>query len=235
MTRYPATIAVSTAVAIGFALQWFLPLEDLFERNPSAIAAGQWWRVLTSVFVQGSGVGQFLFNTLGMVVVGAAVERTRGTLQWVVAALVAQVGASLCAIWWAPTANDSGSSLVVGGLVGLLTLTRFVQPVEWAAGAAAYRIFYVCYLAGLAWAGPLGAAVVGSLSAGVVTSLLLRSLWATWCLSVVLIVVLVASWVLVAARDQHGVAVLLGLAVAAIAGPPRRWPRPSSGQLGFLS
>ena len=223
MTRYPATIAVSTAVAIGLVLQWFLPLEALFERNPATIAAGQWWRVLTSVFVQGSGWGQFLFNTLGMAVVGAAVERTRGTLQWLLAALVAQVGASLCAIWWAPTANDSGSSLVVGGLVGMLTLTRFVQPVGWAAGAAAYRVFYVCYLAGLALAGPLGAAVAGSLSAGVVTSLLLRYRWATWCLSVVLIVVVVAAWVLVAARDQHGVAVLLGLTVALVAGPPRRW------------
>lgn len=215
--RYPATVAGSAAVTIGFIAQWLLPTEALLQRDPVAIAGGQWWRLITSVLVQGSGWGQFLFNTLGMVVIGVAVERTRGTALWLIAALVAQVGASLCALWWAPEVNDSGSSLVVGGLVGLLTVTRFVRPPRWAGLAAAYRVFFVTYLAGLALAGPVEAAVAGSVLTGLLTSLLLRTGWARRSSMLVLLVVVVASGVLVAARDQHGVAVLLGVVVGLLA------------------
>jgi membrane associated rhomboid family serine protease len=219
---YPATIIVTIAVTIGFALQWFLPLEEVLERNGQAIAEGQWWRLFTSVFVQGSGWGQYIFNTLGMVVVGAAVERTRGTVRWIVVALVAQLGASLAALAWAPSVHDSGSSLVVGGLVGMLTVTRFVQPVGWAATAAGYRVFFLCYLAGLALAGPVAGAVAGSVLAGVVVSAVIRSRFATWALTVVFALVLIASVVLVVAHDQHGVAALIGVAVALVAGATTR-------------
>jgi membrane associated rhomboid family serine protease len=218
---FPATIVFTIAVTVGFALQWFLPLEDVLERDATAIGDGQWWRIFTSVFVQGSGWGQYVFNTLGLIVVGAAVERTRGSMQWIVAAVVAQIGASLCALWWWPGVPDSGSSLVVGGLVGMLTVTRFIRPDAWAATAAGYRVFFVSYLAGLALGGPIVAAVVGSVLAGVAVSSLLRSRWATWALTGVLVVVVAASIVLAVARDQHGVAVLLGLAVGLL---PRRHP-----------
>lgn len=228
LRRYPVTIVISVAVTIGFVLQWFLPLEALLQRNGQAIGDGQWWRILTSVFVQGSGWGQYIFNTLGMVVVGAAVERTRGSIQWLAVALVAQVGASLAALAWAPTVHDSGSSLVVGGLVGMLAVTRFTRPVAWAATTVGYRVFFLTYLAGLALAGPIVGAVAGSALTGVAVAGVVRSRFSAWASTGVLVVVVVTSVVLVVAHDQHGVAVLLGIAVALVAGlAPRRHCRPS--------
>lgn len=223
LRRYPSTIVVALAVTLGFALQWFVPLEAALQRDGQAIGAGQWWRLFTSVFVQGSGWGQYLFNTLGLLVVGAAVEKTRGTLQWVVVAVVAQLGASLAALVWSPGVPDSGSSLVVGGLVGMLSVTRFVRPAEWAAAAAALRVFFVTYLAALAVGGPVAGAVVGSVVTAVAVTALLRSRFATWALSMVLVVVLVGSVVLIAVHDQHGVAIVIGMAVALVlALVPRR-------------
>ncbi|MBN9184102.1 rhomboid family intramembrane serine protease [Microbacterium sp.] len=216
LRRYPVTIVVTAAVTLGFALQWFLPLADVLQRDPQAIGEGQWWRVLTSVFVQGSGWGQYIFNTLGMVVVGAAVERTRGSMQWLAAALVAQLGASIAAVVWAPAVHDSGSSLVVGGLVGMLTVTRFVHPTPWAATAAGYRVFFLSYLAALALGGPVVGAVTGSVLTGIAVAAVIRSRFATWALTGVLAVVVAASVVLVVAHDQHGVAALLGLVVALV-------------------
>lgn len=222
MARYPVTVAAVMLVTAGFALQWFVPLEALLERDGQAIESGQWWRLVTSVFVSGSGWGQYLFNTFGIAVVGAAVERTRGAALWLVAALVAQVGASLVALAWAPDVGDSGSSLVVGGLVGALTVTRFVQPTAWAATATGYRVFFPCYLAGLALAGPVAGAIAGSVLTGIAVSLVLRSRFAAWVLAGALALGVAASVTLVFARDQHGVAVLLGVAVALAAGRGHR-------------
>ncbi|QIG39451.1 rhomboid family intramembrane serine protease [Microbacterium sp. 4R-513] len=212
--RYPATIIVSVAVTVGFALQWLLPLEQLMEREGAAIADGQWWRILSSVLVQGSGWGQYLFNTVGLVVVGAAVEKTRGSIQWVAGVVVAQVGASLAALAWTPGVPDSGSSLFVSGLVGMLSVTWFVKPVQWAALAAGYQVFFVWYLAVLALFGPLAGAVVGSVLTGVAVSVLVRSGFAVWALTTTLVLTVLAFVLLIAARDQHGIAVLLGLVVA---------------------
>lgn len=235
LRRYPATLVSAIAVTLGFALQLFLPLVPLLERDGAAIADGQWWRVLTSFLVQGSGWGQYVFNTLGLVVVGGAVERTRGTAWWIVTALTAQVVTSLVVLAWDPATRDSGSSLVVSGLVGVLTLTRFVTPAAWAAFAAAYRVFFVTYLLALALAGPVPAAVIGSVVTGVVISLLVRSRFAAWSLTVVLVVVVASSAALAVVRDEHGVAVLVGLAVALLGGLVTRRSRPwISGRSGAL-
>lgn len=218
LTRYPATVVAAAIVTVAFALQWFLPLVPLLERDGVAIADGQWWRILTSFLVQGSGWGQYVFNTLGILVVGGAVERTRGTLWWLAAALSAQVVTSLIVLAWDPGTLDSGSSLVVAGLVGVLSVTRFVAPAGWAAAAAGYRVFFVTYLLALSLGGPIAGAVVGSVVTGVIVSLLIRSRSAAWALMTVLVIVVASAIGLAFVRDAHGVAVLVGLVFALLGG-----------------
>lgn len=224
LRNYPATAVSAVVVTIAFALQWFLPLVPLLERDGPAIAEGQWWRVLTSFLVQGSGWGQYIFNTLGLLVVGGAVERTRGTRWWLITAVSAQIVTSLIVLGWDPGTRDSGSSLVVAGLVGVLTVTRFVSPVGWAAAAAGYRVFFVTYLLALALGGAIAGAVIGSVVTGVTVSLVVRSRFAAWSLTTVLVIVAACGIGLAIARDAHGVAVLVGLAVALLSGlvPHRR-------------
>ena len=217
LRRYPATIVLSIAVTVGFALQWFLPLEELLQRDAEAIGDGQWWRVFTSVLVQGSGWGQYVFNTLGLLVIGAAVEKTRGSTQWVVAAVVAQIGASLCARWWWPDVPRLGQLARRGGprrdadrhaihsadILGrgggrLPDLLRVVSGRPRAGGARRR-----C-------GGGVGARRGRRIDAGF--ALPLRHVGAH---REALLLVVGASVVLVFARDQHGVAVLAGLACRA--------------------
>lgn len=218
LRRYPATVVSAFVVTVAFALQWFLPLVALFERDGAAIADGQWWRILTSFLVQGSGWGQYIFNTLGLLVIGGAVERTRGTVWWIVSALTAQIVTSLIVLAWDPLTRDSGSSLVVSGLIGVLAVTRFVEPAGWAAAAAGYRVFFVSYLLAFAVIDPVVGAIVGSVLTGVSVSLLVRSRFAPWSLTVVLAIVVVGAVGLAVVRDAHGIAVLVGLAVALAGG-----------------
>jgi membrane associated rhomboid family serine protease len=218
LKRYPATLLAVVVVTAVFALQGALPLVALWERNGEAMADGQWWRILTSSLVQGSGWGQYVFNTVGLLVVGGAVERVRGTAWWLVTALTAQVVTSLIVLAWQPNDRDSGSSLVVSGLIGVLAMTRFVQPAGWAAVAAAYRVFFTAYLFGLAVGGPVAGAIAGSIVTGVAVSLLLRSRLAAWSLGVVLAVVVASAIGLAVVQDAHGVAILVGLAVALLGG-----------------
>jgi hypothetical protein len=212
--RYPVTICAVALVVVCFALQWFLPLLPLLERQGAAIAGGEWWRLVSSFFVQGSGWGQFVFNTAGLIVLGAAVERVRGSVAWIATALVAQIGTVAVASLWAPQAYDSGSSFVVGGFVGLLTLARFSSPRWWVLTATAYRVFFVTYLAGFAVAGPIVGAVVGSVLTGATVAILNRSGLALWARRGVVVITVVATVVLIVWRDPHGVAVALGMIVA---------------------
>lgn len=214
LRRYPVTIAAVAVVVVCFALQWSTPLIPLLQRQGAAIAGGEWWRLFTSFFVQGSGWGQFAFNTAGLIILGGAVERVRGSMAWIATAVVAQVGTVGVASLWAPQAYDSGSSFVVGGLAGMLALARFSGPRAWVVTAAAYRVFFVTYLAGLAVAGPVAGAVTGSVVTGAVVALLLRSDLALWARYAVLGVTVAATAVLIVWRDPHGVAVALGMIVA---------------------
>jgi membrane associated rhomboid family serine protease len=215
--RYPLTVAAVAVVTVCFALQWFVPLVTALERNPDEIAAGQWWRVVSSFLVQGEGWGQYLFNTLGLAVLGAAVERLHGRVQWFATALVAQAGTVGIDALWHPHASDSGSSLVVAGFAGMLTLTPFVDPRAWALGARAYTVFFATYLATLALAGPVAGAITGSVLAGATVTVLHRSRFAPAATTTVAGVVVAATAVLVVVRDAHGAALALGLACGLLA------------------
>jgi hypothetical protein len=214
---YPATLCAVALVTVGFVLQWFVPLEPLVQRHGAALWSGQWWRLMSSFLVQGSGWGQFAFNTLGLVLVGAAVERVRGTGWWLAAALGAHIGTVLIVSIAAPDAVDTGSSLLVGGLVGFLTLTRFTAPRGWVLASAAYGVFFTTYLAALALAGPVAGAIAGSVVAGGVTTALHRSGLALWARRTAIAIVVVATAVLIAFADVHGIATAIGMLVAVVA------------------
>ncbi len=67
-------VAVGT-LAVGLAALDSPELMRVMTRNLAQLRAGQWWRIITPVLVQPDGWGQLVFNLLGGVVVGAALER----------------------------------------------------------------------------------------------------------------------------------------------------------------
>ena len=82
---------------------------------------------------------------------------------------------------------------------------------------------------GLALGGPVAGAIVGSGLTAVTVAALLRSGFAAWARVGVFGLVIAASVVLVIARDQHGVAALIGVAVGLVVRTLPRGSRLSRG------
>ena len=113
------TLVVSLLTVAGFALQLLEPgaLEAL-QRNSSAIAAGQWWRLLTTLFVQDGGWAGFLSNLAGLVLVGAPAEQLMSTRVWIGLYFVPAFVVELIALHWQPVGG--GNSIAWMALAGAL-------------------------------------------------------------------------------------------------------------------
>src|SRR6185503_5326540 len=79
------TLLLTLAIAIPTTLQFFFPsLLPLFERNYERFLAGDWWRLVTSLFVQDGGIAGSIFNLVSLILVGVVAERLWGSRRWLV-------------------------------------------------------------------------------------------------------------------------------------------------------
>ena len=78
--RWPiATVSVLTVTAVLTVLQYPFPQVRLaLWRDPGALAAGQWWRLVTPLFVQYDAVWQILVVFACIAGVGVLAERIFG-------------------------------------------------------------------------------------------------------------------------------------------------------------
>ncbi|NML66169.1 rhomboid family intramembrane serine protease [Hymenobacter sp. RP-2-7] len=91
-----------------------------------AVAAGQWWRLLSSVFVHANLL--HLGNNLVLLgLLGWQLELALGWLRPLVVYAVAGLGASLLSIWWHPATIGIGASGALFGWMGL-ALTLYWRP-----------------------------------------------------------------------------------------------------------
>ncbi|NLG38011.1 MAG: rhomboid family intramembrane serine protease [Clostridiales bacterium] len=89
--------------------------------NP-LITAGQWWRLITPVFLHGS-VSHLLFNCLALYIWGRYVEALYGRAKY--AGILFMAGFSGCVLGYAFSANNSlGASGAVFGLFGAILAFR---------------------------------------------------------------------------------------------------------------
>lgn len=99
-------------------------------RDLDGLRSGQWWRVITPLFVQPDGIGQVLSNALflGMFVPLAEKLYGRGMLVlYFTAGLLVQIDR----YYWDPTGGGSSSAAfgVVGGLCVYIWRQRHALPV----------------------------------------------------------------------------------------------------------
>jgi rhomboid protease GluP len=111
-----ATVAVCTLTAIltGASLPYPSVLLAL-ERRPQALA-GQWWRLVTPVFVERGGWAEITFNLVSLAVVGVLTERVYGSGRWVLFYLAGGLTGEAIGLAWRPI--GAGSSVGVCGLLG---------------------------------------------------------------------------------------------------------------------
>jgi membrane associated rhomboid family serine protease len=96
-------------------------------RDPSSgqivgVAAGQWYRVLTSAFLPGTGglgLLDIAFNMWALLVVGPAMERVLGSVRYLAVYVASAIGGSIAYFFLAPTNQQAlGASGAIFGLFG---------------------------------------------------------------------------------------------------------------------
>jgi len=126
-----ATMAVLavTALVTGAQFVWPQVLETL-RRTPDALAAGQWWRTFSPLFVHAYGWPHLLFNLVWIGAAGVLVERRFGHIRWLILYFVPGVIGEFIGFVWDPHA--AGASLggcgLLGGLAAWLVLRGQALP-----------------------------------------------------------------------------------------------------------
>jgi rhomboid protease GluP len=85
---------------------------------------GQWWRLVTSMFLHG-GLLHIMFNMFALWQVGRLVERMFGSARFLGLYMIAGVCGSLASVLWNPHVNSVGASGAIFGIIGgLLAFIR---------------------------------------------------------------------------------------------------------------
>lgn len=91
---------------------------------------GQWWRLLTNIFLH-AGLMHLLSNMFGLLFVGLFIEPVLGRTKFLALYLVTGILASCTSIWWHEATISIGASGAIFGLYGLflgLLLTKVFPP-----------------------------------------------------------------------------------------------------------
>ncbi len=224
-----ATAAVFVATATATAAHSFAPaVLDVLIRRPGALAAGEWWRLVTPMFVHDKGWSQIVINLAGIALAGAAIEwRLDSSRRWLALYFVPGVIGQAAAYFWYP--EGGGASTGVSGLCGgvIVWLLRRDDAGNderegFPRAAAFYAVFLIASLVGRyavnlgMIGGEIGGAVAACTALGVVFAQFRRRYPSPRATALFLGYVGVAGAVVLAAlRDIHGPAVLAGMGIAA--------------------
>jgi rhomboid protease GluP len=116
--RWPiATVSVLAVTVVLTVLQFPFPQVRLdLWRAPGALAAGQWWRLVTPLLVQYDAVWQIVVVLACIAGVGVVAERIFGRARWLLLYLVCGVVGQAFGFRWEPP--DAGASVAGAGLLG---------------------------------------------------------------------------------------------------------------------
>jgi len=133
-------IIVSTALITG--LQFVFPeVLAALRRNREALLAGEWWRMVTPLFVQAYGWPQACINGVGAVVFCPLAERLYGKRLLALYFIPGVLG-EIFAYFWSP--NAGGSSLGIVGVAGGLFSFTLLRRQDFSSSA---QLFAVCGIA----------------------------------------------------------------------------------------
>jgi membrane associated rhomboid family serine protease/Tfp pilus assembly protein PilF len=139
---------------------------------------GQWWRVLSSVFVH-IGIVHLALNMWCLWNLGALAEHIYGRWLYLFIYLFSGIGGSLASLWWHPTVTGAGASGAIFGLAGALIITlrwgdlavpqETLRPILRSLTAfAGYNLFFGAVQPGIDNAAHLGGLAVGVIQGAVI-------------------------------------------------------------------
>jgi membrane associated rhomboid family serine protease len=126
------TLLLILAIGIPTTLQFFFPsILMLFRRDASAFLTGDWWRVLTPLFVQDGNVSGSIFNILSLLVVGSVAEHLWGGVRWLIIFFLGGISSEIISLAWQPVgAGNSLANFSLAASVAAMSLTRDPLPLE---------------------------------------------------------------------------------------------------------
>jgi rhomboid protease GluP len=177
----PVLIAVNVAVFVAMAARGVSVMnpttDDLLSWGATyapALTRGEWWRLLTSVFVH-AGLLHLAFNMLVLRGIGGLTERLFGNAGFLILYVLAGLGGSLAGVYWHPVTPAVGASGalfgVYGGVVGFLVRQRSSIPPDalrslgrGAVGFVVLNTLISLTLPNIDMAGHVGGLVTGALA-----------------------------------------------------------------------
>lgn len=132
------------------------------------VAAGQWYRLITSAFlapgVGGLGVMDVVFNMWALIVIGPSLERMLGGARYLAVYLLSAVGGSVLLYFLAPRALALGASGAIFGLFGawFVVSRRLRLNTRWIVGLIAINLVLDFMVPDIAWQDHLGGLAVGA-------------------------------------------------------------------------
>ena len=206
--RKPIIAATAVGVAaVAAVVQYAAPfVVPVLTREPGPLEAGQWWRLVTPLFVQTLGWYQVVTNLVTLAVVGVVAERLLGRWRWVVLFAAGTIGGQIAAYAWREPGG--GDSIAICGLAGGVVVWLLAgrrDASRWAVGAV---VSYIAALTGWGFGG-IRAAAVAALAAVVVLCVVRAR-------GVALVGTVACAVALTVAADLHGVSLLSGMAIALV-------------------
>jgi rhomboid protease GluP len=131
LRRTPVTTLLLIAIAVGFGLQFLTgvqrgPVTMLGENYGPAIQAGQYWRLVTSMFLHG-GLLHLALNAWALFQLGSLVELLMGSPRMLLVYFVTGIAGSLASATFtkAPSVGASGAIFgLLGALIAFLLRRR---------------------------------------------------------------------------------------------------------------
>jgi membrane associated rhomboid family serine protease len=208
-SRWPpaplATVAVFLITATTSSLQAVVTgLEPALRRDPAALSAGEWWRVVTPLVVQDGGLAGTVGNLASLAIVGTVAERLLGSRRWLVQYAVGGLAGEAAGYAWEP--HGAGNSVAVCGLAGGLLALMLALGARTPRVVVPVAVWYTFAIAAV------------SVASGAAAAAPRRDRGAERALAVAC---LAAAAAITAIRNLHGVALLAG----AGAGAPGAWRR----------
>ena len=113
------------AIALSTTLQFFFPaILSALQRDYVRFVGGEWWRVITPLFVQDGGIAGSIFNLVTLLLVGAVAEYLWGSRRMIGIFFVGGLVSEVVAFAWQPIgAGNSVGNFSLAGSVAIACLT----------------------------------------------------------------------------------------------------------------
>jgi membrane associated rhomboid family serine protease len=137
---------------------------DRFALRPAEVANGEWYRLITSMFMH-FGILHIAFNMWALLVIGTPLEQMLGRLRYLVLYFLSGLGGGLLSMAFGPIGETAaGASGAIFGLFGafyVITRRRGLEtgPIV---GLIAINLVFSFTFSGIDWRGHVGGLIVGA-------------------------------------------------------------------------